>query len=215
VSGYDGDPGQGHRQAVQNGGGMSLLAAAVGYVRLAEPVRFRSGWEQQASLRLHDEDSTVLAGYDQHSRIVGGEPKQMMDAAAAAWVALAADLITCTRNDHSVEAGEPGRALANGDLLRIEAATASGLIVRRALDADPATGQRRWTDRTFVYSDHGDANVAYVFTTSPKRRTRCPARGQRPSWPATTRFIPNEMAFPPRSPILPRRVQRWACSPRS
>ena len=30
------------------------------------------------------------------------------------------DLITCTRNDHGVEAGEPGRALANGDLLRID-----------------------------------------------------------------------------------------------
>jgi hypothetical protein len=28
-------------------------------------------------------------------------------------------------------------------LLRIEAVTSGGLIVRRALDADPATGQRR------------------------------------------------------------------------
>ena len=180
-----GDTGQ--LQAVENGGGMSLLAAALGYVRLAEPVRFRNDWEQQASLRLHDGDTTVLAEYDQHGRIVGGEPEQMMDAAAAAYVALAADgtdvllmaadhalrrelcrrirddlialgvvaagpavriadgaqasagdLITCTRNDHQVEAGEPGRALANGDLLRIEAVTAGGLVVRRALDADPA-----------------------------------------------------------------------------
>src|SRR5438552_7958239 len=57
------------------------------------------------------------------------------------------DLIICTRNDHTVEAGEPGRTLANGDLLRIEAITPDGLIVRRALDADPSTGQRRWTDR--------------------------------------------------------------------
>ena len=35
-----GDTGQ--LQAVENGGGMSLLAAALGYVRLTEPVRFRS-----------------------------------------------------------------------------------------------------------------------------------------------------------------------------
>jgi hypothetical protein len=42
------------------------------------------------------------------------------------------DLIICTRNDHSVEAGEPGRTLANGDLLRIEAITRDGLLVRRA-----------------------------------------------------------------------------------
>jgi len=206
-----GDTGQ--LQAVENGGGMSLLAAALGYVRLAEPVRFRNDWEQQASLRLHDGDSTVLADYDQHGRIAGGEPEQMMDAAAAAYVALAADgtdvllmaadhalrrelcrrirddlialgavaagpavqiadgaqasagdLITCTRNDHSVEAGEPGRALANGDLLRVEAVTAGGLVVRRALDADPATGRRRWTDRTFLYSLFGDAELGYAVT---------------------------------------------------
>ena len=29
------------------------------------------------------------------------------------------DLIICTRNDHTTEAGEPGRVLANGDLLAI------------------------------------------------------------------------------------------------
>ena len=206
-----GDTGQ--LQAVENGGGMSLLAAALGYVRLAEPVRFRHAWEQHASLRLHDGDTTVLADYDQHGRIAGGDPEQMMDAAAAAYVALtcdgtdvllmaadhalrrelcrrirddlialgvvaagpaariaggarasAGDLITCTRNDHDVEAGEPGRALANGDLLRIEAVTAGGLVVRRALDADPATGRRRWTDRTFVYPHFGDAELGYAVT---------------------------------------------------
>ena len=136
----------------------------------------------------------MLAEYDQHARIRGGDPEQMMDAAAADYLALTldgtdvllmaadhalrrelsrrirddlirlgivaagpavriadgamastGDLIVCTRNDHSVEAGEPGRTLANGDLLRIDAVTPAGLIVRRALDADPATGQRRWT----------------------------------------------------------------------
>ena len=179
-----GDTGQ--LQAVENGGGMSLLADRLGYVQLAEPVRFRAGWEQAASLRLRAGDASVLAEYDQHGRIRGGEPEQMMDAAAAAYVALTVDgtdtllmaadhalrrelsrrirddlirlgivqpgpavriadgataspgdLIVCTRNDHSVEAGEPGRTLANGDLLRIDAVTADGLLVRRALDADP------------------------------------------------------------------------------
>ena len=160
-------------QAVENGGGMSLLADALGYARLAEPARFRAAWEQHASLRLRDGDTTVLADYDQHGRIHGGDPEQMMDAAAAAYAALTADgtdtllmaaehtlrrelsrrirddlitlgivapgpavriadgaaaspgdLITATRNDHTLEAGQPGRTLANGDLLRIEAVTA-------------------------------------------------------------------------------------------
>ena len=155
----------------------------------------------------------MLAEYDQHGRIIGGDPEQMMDAAAAAYVALTAggtdtllmaadhalrrelnrriredlitlgivqagpavtiadgtrasagDLIICTRNDHSVEAGEPGRTLANGDLLRIEAITRDGLLVRRALDADPVTGQRRWTDRHFVFKNYKDAELGYAVT---------------------------------------------------
>jgi AAA domain/TrwC relaxase len=200
-------------QAVENGGGMSLLADALGYARFAEPARFRAAWERAASLRLRDGDTTVLADYDQHGRILGGDPEQMMDAAMAAYVALTSDgtdtllmaaehalrrelsrrirddlialgivqpgpavriadgataspgdLITCTRNDHTLEAGEPGRTLANGDLLRIEAVTGAGLVVRRALDADPATGRRRWTDRTFLYQHFSDAELGYAAT---------------------------------------------------
>jgi ATP-dependent exoDNAse (exonuclease V) alpha subunit len=200
-------------QAVENGGGLSLLAGALGRVQLAEPVRFRAGWEQAASLRLRASDTTALAGYDRHARITGGDPEQMMDAAAAGYLALAldgtdvllmaadqalrrelsrrirddlirlgvvagrpgariadgtvasaGDLIICSKNDHSVEAGEPGRTLANGDLLRVDAVTPAGLAVRRALDADPATGQRRWTDRTFLYQDFSAAELGYAVT---------------------------------------------------
>jgi conjugative relaxase-like TrwC/TraI family protein len=206
-----GDTGQ--LQAVENGGGMSLLAGALGYVQLAEPVRFRADWERTASLRLRDGDVSVLADYDQHGRISGGDPEQMMDAAVKAYIALtlegkdtllmaadharrqelsrrirddlihlglvdpgpavriadgatasAGDLIVCTKNDHSVEVGEPGRTLANGDLLRIEHVTERGLVVRRALDADPRTGQRRWTDRNFVYRDCRNSELGYAVT---------------------------------------------------
>jgi conjugative relaxase-like TrwC/TraI family protein len=200
-------------QAVENGGGLSLLADALGFAQLAEPVRFRARWEQAASLRLRAGDVSVLGEYDQHARIRGGDPEQIIDAAAADYLALAldgtdvllmaadhalrrelsrrirddlirlgavaagpavriadgtqasaGDLIICTKNDHSVEAGEPGRTLANGDLLRIEAVTPAGLIVRRALDPDPAIGQRRWTDRTFLYQHFGDAEPGYAVT---------------------------------------------------
>jgi ATP-dependent exoDNAse (exonuclease V) alpha subunit len=200
-------------QAVENGGGMSLLAGALGYAQLTEPVRFRAAWEQAASLRLRQGDASVLAEYDQHGRIRGGDPERMIDAAAAAYLALTlngtdtllmaadhalrrelnrrirdelitlgvvqpgpavkiadgtraspGDLIICTRNDHTVEAGEPGRTLANGDLLRIDAVTTDGLIVRRALDADPNSGQRRWTDRRFVFNPYRNAELGYAVT---------------------------------------------------
>ena len=213
-------------QAVENGGGLSLLADALGYVRLAEPVRFRHGWEQHASLRLRDGDATVLADYDQHGRIVGGEPEQMMDAAAAAYVALTADgtdtllmaadhalrrelsrrirdelielgivqdgpavriadgaqaspgdLIICTRNDHTVEAGEPGRALANGDLLRIEAVT------RKACSCAAP-----WTPTRGPGSGGGPTAPSCTQTTPmPSSATRSPTMSRRaapctPGW---------------------------------
>ena len=200
-------------QAVENGGGLSLLAGALGFVQLAEPVRFRAAWEQAASLRLRAGDTTVLAEYDQHARIRGGEPEQMMDAAAAHYLALTlngtdvllmaadhalrrelsrrirddlirlgivaagpavriadgavaspGDLVVCTRNDRTVQAGEPGRTLANGDLLRIDAVTPTGLIVRRALDADSATGQRRWSGQQFLYAGYRGAELGYAVT---------------------------------------------------
>jgi hypothetical protein len=206
-----GDTGQ--LQAVENGGAMPLLAAELGYVQIPAPVRFRAAWEQAASLRLRTGDTSALAEYDQHGRITGGEPEEMTDTAAAAYVALTldgtdtllmaanhdlrrelsrrirddlihlgmvdagpavhiadgtkasiGDLIVCTKNDHSVHVGERGRSLANGDLLRIEAITPDGLLVRRALDADPRTGQRRWTNRNFLYADYGDCELGYAVT---------------------------------------------------
>jgi hypothetical protein len=203
-------------QAVESGGGMTLLAQALGHVRLAEPVRFDQEWERAASLRLRDGDLAALAAlaeYDDHGRIYGGEPEEMMDAAARAYVAWtllgkdvllmaadharrrelcrrirddlihlghvtngpavpiaggqrasAGDLIVCTRNDYQTEAGEPGRALSNGDLLLVREVTPHGLLVRRALDADPVTGARRWAERAFLYQNYAESELGYAVT---------------------------------------------------
>ncbi len=199
--------------AVEGGGGMILLAGRLGYVQLAEPVRFAAAWERDASLRLRRGDGTALDDYDQHGRIQGAPPEQAMDQAARAYVASyiagrnvilaaadwtrcrelsarirddlihlglvdagqavriaegaqasAGDLIICRHNDHRIEAGEPGRALANGDILRIEAITTRGIEVRRLLDPDPATGQRRFTARAFTYTSYRTADLAYAVT---------------------------------------------------
>src|SRR5712691_10966341 len=182
----------------------------LGYVQLAEPVRFKAVWEREASLRLRRGDATALDDYDQHGRIRGASPEQAMDQAVHAYVASylagrdvllmaadwarcrelsariredlihlglvdatrtvriaegaeasAGDLIICRRNDHGIEAGESGRALANGDILRIEAITRRGIMVRRMLDPDPATGQRQLLPVT-EDSDEGGADGADV-----------------------------------------------------
>ena len=185
----------------------------LGYVQLAEPVRFTAAWERAASLRLRRGDATALDEYDQHGRIRGAPPDHATDQAARAYVASyltgrtvllmaadwarcrelsrrirddlihlglvdagrairiadgaeasAGDLIICRANDHHLEAGEPGRALANGDVLRIEAITRRGIMVRRLLDPDPATGQRRFTARAFRYDGYQSADLAYAVT---------------------------------------------------
>jgi ATP-dependent exoDNAse (exonuclease V) alpha subunit len=199
--------------AVEGGGAMMLLADRLGYVQLAEPVRFTAAWERSASLRLRAGDATALDEYDRHGRIRGTPPSQAMDQAARAYVAsyldgrdvllMAADwarcrelsqrirddlihlglvdpgrtiriaegvqasvgdLIICRRNDHGIEAGEAGRALANGDVLRIEAIIPGGLIVRRRLDPDRATGQRRFTTQAFRYDGYRSCDLAYAVT---------------------------------------------------
>jgi hypothetical protein len=74
------------------------------------------------------------------------------------------DLIICRRNDHYLEAGEPGRTLANGDVLRIEAITGRGIMVRRRLGPDRDSGQRRFTSQAFRYTGYQSADLAYAIT---------------------------------------------------
>jgi hypothetical protein len=199
--------------AVEGGGAMLLLADRLGYVQLAEPVRFIAAWERSASLRLRFGDAAALDEYDQHGRIRGAPPEQAMDQAVQAYVAsylagrdvllMAAewarcrelsqrirddlihlglvdsgstvriaegaeasvgDLIICRHNDHGIEAGQLGQALANVDILRIEAITSQGVMVRRLLDPNPATGQRRFTDRSFCFPGYQSADLAYAIT---------------------------------------------------
>ena len=139
------------------------------------PVRLRPG-----NLVLMDEASMVSS--PDLADVIG------QAAAAGAKVILAGDtqqlqavengggmsLLAGALGDARLEAGEPGRTLANGDLLRIEAVTKAGLIVRRALDADPRTGQWRWTDQHFLYANYGDAELGYAVTNHVAKAAPCP-----------------------------------------
>jgi hypothetical protein len=101
---------------------------------------------------LHPRDDLIHLGLVDNGRIV-----RIADGVEAS----AGDLIICRANDHHLEAGVPGRALANGDVLRIEAITRRGIMVRRMLDPDPATGQRQFTDRAFRYTGYQSSDLAY------------------------------------------------------
>jgi TrwC relaxase/AAA domain len=78
-----------HQQltAVEGGGGMMMLARRQGYVQLAEPQRFTSIWERDATLGLRAGDITVLAGYEEHGRLRGGTPNEAAEQAYRGWLA--------------------------------------------------------------------------------------------------------------------------------
>ena len=73
--------------AVEGGGGMMMLARQMGYVQLAEPVRFVNEWEREATLRLRSGDVSVLAHYQEQGRLRGGAPDEAMEQACRAFVA--------------------------------------------------------------------------------------------------------------------------------
>ncbi len=151
-------------QAVENGGGASLVTRKRGYVQLPEPVRFSEEWERSASLRLREGKISALADYAEHGRIRAGTADEILEAAAQAYIAhtlagkdalviarshelrreacrrvrddlqhlglmardgrsieiadgqraSVGDLIVCTDNDHSVDAGEAGNRVDHG-----------------------------------------------------------------------------------------------------
>jgi hypothetical protein len=96
-----------------------------------------------------------------HLGVVRDGPEARLAHGAGASVG---DLIICRENDRTVEAGVPGRPLANGDVLRIDAIGDGVITVRRALDCDPDTGARRFTDRAFAYRSYSDCDLAYAVT---------------------------------------------------
>ena len=79
--------------------------------------------------------------------------------------ASAGDLIRVTANDRMLI--EPGRTLLNGDTLQVTGVNDDGsLRVRRAVDADEATGQRRYASAFTLPAKHVRvAEPAYAVTT--------------------------------------------------
>jgi ATP-dependent exoDNAse (exonuclease V) alpha subunit len=100
-------------QAVENGGGASLVTRKQGYVQLPEPVRFSEQWERSASLGLREGKVSALADYAEHGRIRAGTAEEILEAAAQAYVA------------HTLE-GRDSLLIARSHELRREACRRSG-----------------------------------------------------------------------------------------
>ena len=64
-----------------------MLARQMGYIQLAEPVRFTCEWERDATLRLRAGDTTVATLYEEHGRVRGGDPEEAADLACRAFLA--------------------------------------------------------------------------------------------------------------------------------
>ena len=130
-------------------------AYVASYLAGRDVLLMAADWARCRELSARIRDDLIHLGLVDNGRTI-----RIADGAEAS----AGDLIICRRNDHGIEAGEPGRALANGDILRIEAITSRGIMVRRLLDPDPATGQRRFTDQAFCYAGYRSADLAYAIT---------------------------------------------------
>lgn len=80
--------------------------------------------------------------------------------------AYAGDLIVARENDNRLEAGEPGRTLANGDVLRVDTIGDRKLTVRRLTGHDQETGRRAWSAPFAVSRAYAAANcdLGYALT---------------------------------------------------
>jgi hypothetical protein len=79
------------------------------------------------------------------------------------------DLIIARENDNHMEAGEPGRTLANGGVLRVDSIGEDKLTVSRLIRPDKVGGDREWSpqftiSRTYA-AEHCDLGYALTWHT--------------------------------------------------
>ena len=214
--------------AVEGGGAMMLLARRLGYVQLAEPQRFASEWERDATLRLRAGDVTVLTEYQENGRLRGGTPEEATEQAYRGWLAdylagLDSVLIARTE-DQARELSRRARddlirygRVAAGPQVRLAAgehASAGDLITARRNNRAISAGQngRDLANRDILQitaqppGRAATASRSAAFWTatrhrgSPAGRRRSACRGG--TWPVT-----------PPSPTPRPRTQRSAAPP--
>lgn len=77
--------------AVEAGGLFRLLVSDARTAGLSTVRRFKDPWEADASIRLRDQDASVIAEYEAHGRVRAGSREEALDAAHQAWLEARAD----------------------------------------------------------------------------------------------------------------------------
>jgi conjugative relaxase-like TrwC/TraI family protein len=89
-----------------------------------------------------------------------------LDEGARAYVG---DLIIARDNDNHLDAGEPGRTLANGDLLRVDSIGEDKVTVSRLIRPDKVGGNREWSPQFTISrsyaAEHCDLGYALTWHT--------------------------------------------------
>lgn len=173
-----GDPEQ--LSAPEAGGLMRQLVEDVGAYELTEVTRFAEEWERDASIRLREGDTSVLADYDRRGRLREGTREQMETAAYEAWladyltgrdtllIAPRADQATALSGRAHARLAELGHVEADGvELHDHNHAGVGDLIQTRRNDQKLTDGTGRWVANRDVYkildrTEAGDLRVARV-----------------------------------------------------
>ncbi|MGH3276953.1 MAG: AAA family ATPase, partial [Streptosporangiaceae bacterium] len=179
--------------AVEGGGGMMMLARRLGYVQLAEPVRFSQDWERDATLRLRSGDTSVLAVYDEQGRLRGGDAEEAMDLACGGWLAdhlAGKDTLLLTRTEEQArelsrrvrdDLVHYGLVQARAEVrLRHGAVASSGdLIMARRNDRRITAGEQgRWLTNRDVLRVEGTRGRSVIV----RRLTGRDQRTGEPAW---------------------------------
>jgi AAA domain/TrwC relaxase len=97
-----------------------------------------TAFEHRECLDLSRRIQGYLLGWGQ---LQAGETTDLREGARA----YVGDVIIARENDNQLDAGQPGRTLSNGDLLRVDAVGENSLTVSRLIRPDKAGGDRTWS----------------------------------------------------------------------
>jgi hypothetical protein len=137
-----------------HGGGYEEMAEQATRAYLAEYVAgtdvILTAFEQRECLDLSHRVQGYLLDWGQ---LQPGQTTHLREGARA----YVGDLIIARQNDNQLDAGQPGRTLSNGDLLRVDAVGETGLTVSRLIRPDRVGGERAWSSPFTITKSYAHA----------------------------------------------------------